>query len=91
MGLFGPPARKRVIVRWYGRWTFLGFLSPLLTVIMMSRLDPTARIEAEDRAVMADVAEMAGKGYRVAQFQRYEMPLLGIDYRTVTFELVSPG
>ena len=34
----------------------------------------------------ADMAEMARKGYRAVSMQQYELPMFGIDYRTVTYQ-----
>ncbi len=89
MGLFGKSEPPRTVVRSYGRWSFLGLISPLLAILYVGRLRAEGRVVSEDPAVLHDIAEMAREGYRVVSMEQYELPLFGIDYRRVTFELAE--
>ena len=89
MGLFGKSEPARTVVRTYGRWSFLGLISPLLAILYVGHLRAEGRVASEDPAVIRDIAEMARKGYRVVSVEQYELPLFGIDYRRVTFELAK--
>jgi hypothetical protein len=86
MGLFGDGSAPRTVVKTYGRWSFLGLISPLLAVLYVGKLRSEGRLASEDPAVIHDMAEMARKGYRVVSMETYELPVFGIDYRKVTFE-----
>ncbi len=87
MRLFGNREPAHTVVKTYGRWSFLAFISPLLAILWVNQLRAEGRLASEDPEVMRDVAEMARKGYRVISVEQYELPIFGIDYRRVTYEL----
>ena len=89
MARMGSDRRKRVVVKTYGAWTFLGLLSPLLTALFIARVRPQGRLTYDDPAMLRDAELMAQLGYEVVGYQRYELPLFGIDYRTVTYQLMD--
>jgi hypothetical protein len=86
MGVFARREPPPTVVKTYGRWSFLGLISPLLAILYVGRLRAEGRVFSEDPAVIADMSEMARKGYRVVSMQQYELPMFGIDYRTVTYQ-----
>jgi hypothetical protein len=89
MRLFGTSQPQRTVVKTYGRWSFLGLISPLLAMLYVGRLRTEGRLASEDPAVIHDIAEMARRGYRVVSMEQYELPVFGIDFRKVTYELAE--
>jgi hypothetical protein len=91
MGLFGRSEPQRIVVREYGRDSFLGLINPVMTMMfMLGRRSPSnyqARVVA---SLERDAAEMVRRGYRVASTHDYEQPALGITYFKVTYELIDP-
>ena len=92
MGLFGPGKPKRIVVKDYGRESFLGLLSPLLAAVTVGILGADRRAAAIERAMEKDAAAMFARGYRIASTHEYSLPRLGVAYLRVTYELVDrPG
>ena len=93
MGLFGTPERKRIVVKEYGRDSFLGLANPILTFLAMGALGkrdrpgPPARVVAK---MEKDAIDMDRAGYRIVSTQEYERATFGISYLKVTYELVDP-
>jgi len=77
---------RRTVVKTYGRGSFLAFLSPLLAYFMarggMNGWEQTAQ-----RDVAKDALSMQAKGYRVVSADEYTLPVLGIGWFKVTYEL----
>ena len=93
MGLFGKAKPKRVVVKDYGRDSFLGLINPLLTFFILGARNATARRNYQARLIEkmeADSVEMQRLGYRVVSSREYERSALGINYLNVTYELVEP-
>lgn len=80
---------KRIVVREYGRDSFLGLLSPLLALITVGILGPDRRAATIERAMEKDAALMFARGYRIASTHEYTVPRLGVGYLKVTYELVD--
>jgi hypothetical protein len=89
MGLFGKAEPKRIIVKEYGRSSFLGF-AVLPLAIMLGRQGMERRHEVQVLEMESDAAQMSKQGYRLASSQEYTLPLLSISYLKVTYELVDP-
>lgn len=90
---FGKAKPKRVVVKEYGRDSFLGLINPLMTFFILGARNATARTKYQARLIekMEDESvEMQKLGYRVVSSQEYERPALGITYFKVTYELVGP-
>jgi hypothetical protein len=84
-------APRPIVVKTYGRGSFLGFLSPLLAFFMarqgMNGWQQSAIHEMEDDAVA-----MAREGYRIVSSDAVGIPLLGIIAYRVTYERMDdPG
>ena len=79
---------RRVIVKSYGRGSLLGVLSLPFALLMASRgmrgWQDAAIREMEDDAVV-----MARRGFRVVSTEEHGMPVFGITYYKVTYELVG--
>lgn len=89
MRLVSRGGPKRVIVKEYGRGSFLAVLSPLLSFFMANRgMNGWQQRVARD--MERDAQEMLSRGYRIVDSRDYEMPILGITYCKVTYELVDP-
>jgi len=88
MRLFEPAGPKPIVVKTYGRGSLLGLLSFPFAFLMasrgMNRWQESAARDMEDDAVA-----MARQGYRVVASGEYAIPLLGIAYYTVTYQLVE--
>jgi hypothetical protein len=89
MGLRAATDPPRVIVRTYGRGSFLGLLSPLLAYVMAAAgtrgwQDSTAQ------AMEKDAIELGRQGYRVASTEEATLPVFGIASYKVTYELIEP-
>jgi hypothetical protein len=78
-------APKR-IVRTYGRGSFLAFLSPLLAMFMASRGMNGWERSGETEA-QRDALDMERRGYRVIDAEEYTIPMLGIVWFKVIYEL----
>lgn len=93
MRLFGRTKdQPRIVVRQYGRDSFLGMLSPIFAAVYVSVLGSQGRLRYESRLqeqMEQDAMEMRRRGYRIAASQEYEMPPFGIHYRKVTYELAE--
>ncbi len=93
MGPFGKPRPKPVVVKEYGRDSFLGLINPIMTFFVLSGRNMNARTVYQDRLLEKmekDATAMAKLGYRIASTREYERPALGITYFKVTYELVGP-
>ncbi|MGH2511497.1 MAG: hypothetical protein ACRDGQ_02295 [Candidatus Limnocylindrales bacterium] len=88
MGPGNADKRKRIVVKTYGRGSLLGVLSLPLSYLMASR-GMRGWQESAVRAMEDDVVEMARHGYRIARSDEYGMPIFGITYYKVTYELVD--
>ena len=94
MGLFGKAKPKRIVVKMpkpivvkmYGPGGFVGLLNPFVTAVMVAR---GSWREPEVELIEKDTQEMAKQGYRMVSSQQYKLPLLGIAYQEVTYELVD--
>jgi hypothetical protein len=85
--LFGE-SPKRIVVKRYGRGSFLGLLSPLLA-LFMSEQGMHGWEDATMRAMEADATEMARQGYRIVSTEEAKLPALGISSYKVTYELIQ--
>jgi hypothetical protein len=85
MGKFGEGKPQGVVVKTYGRGSFLGLLSIPFAFVMaslgMNGWHKTAAQDMEDDAVA-----MSKLGYRVVSSQEFGWPFLGITYYKVTYE-----
>ena len=88
MGLFGRGAAKRIVVKEYGRNSFVG-LAVLPLALLLGRQGMENRREAQVREMEKDAAEMLKRGYRIVSTQEYRLPLLTISYLKVTYELMD--
>jgi hypothetical protein len=86
--LFGPATPQRVVVKTYGRGSFLGLLSPLLAFLMASRGMNGWR-QSAIREMEEDAVAMARRGYGIVSTQEFGIPLFGIIAYKVTYELVD--
>jgi hypothetical protein len=93
MRIFGNSKPRRIVVRQYGRDSFLGLISPFMTFALLGGTGRPRRPGPPDRVIEnmeEDAIEMTAKGYRVVASHQYERPALGISYVKVTYELVDP-
>lgn len=82
---------RRVVAKTYGRGGFLGLISPLLAFFMAAR-GMNGWQQRAARQMEDDAVQMARRGYRVASSDEYTLPLFGIVYYRVTYELTDrPG
>ena len=93
MPMFGRAKEgQRIVVRQYGRDSFLGMLSPVLAAVYVGVLGNQGRLRYETRLqeqMEKDAADMRRRGYRITESREYEMPPFGIHYRRVTYELID--
>jgi hypothetical protein len=89
VGFFGSATRDRVVVRTYGRGSFLGLLSPLLALFMAER-GMRGWADSTRRAMEKDAVDMAGRGYRIVSTEEAAMPAFGMASYKVTYELMDP-
>jgi hypothetical protein len=85
---FAPAAPKPIVVKTYGRGSLVGLLSLPFAFLMASR-GMNGWQESAARDMEGDAVEMARQGYRVASSGEYGIPLLGITYLKVTYQLVA--
>jgi hypothetical protein len=93
IGFFGKAKPKRVVVKEYGRDSFLSLINPLMTFFILGARNATARSNCQARLIEKmedDSVEMHTRGDRVVSSREYERPALGITYFNVTYELVEP-
>jgi hypothetical protein len=80
-----PP---RVVVKTHGLGSALAILGPLLAFFMaaagMRGWEETSR-----RAMEKDADEMIRRGYRVVAADEYTLPVLGVAYFKVRYELAA--
>ena len=81
--------RQRVVVKSYGRGSLLGVLSLPFAFLMASR-GMRGWQEAAIRDMEEDAVAMARQGYRIVTTGEYGMPVFGITYYKVKYELVDP-
>ena len=84
---------KRVVVKEYGRDSFLGLINPIMTFLLLGARGANYRSNYQDRLLQKmerDAAKMARHGYRIVSSREYERPAFGISYLKVTYELVEP-
>ncbi len=79
-------SRRRTVVKTYGRGSFLAFLGPLFAYFMASR-GMNGWEERAQRDMRDDAVAMEARGYRVVSADEYRVPLLGIAWFRVTYEL----
>jgi hypothetical protein len=97
MGLFRKTESRRIvlklpertIVKVYGPGSFLGFMNPFMTALMVRLGFWEARESELVGAMERDAEDMASHGYRIVSSQEFRMPLLGFPYRKVTYELIA--
>ena len=80
--------KRRVIVKTYGRGSLLGLLSLPFAFLMASR-GMNGWQESAARDMEDDAVAMARLGYRVVASGEHGIPLLGITYYKVTYQLVD--
>ena len=89
----GSSAPPRLVVKEYGRDGILfAAVNPVLSAFMV-RLGLQPPVPSEERiarAVEKDAVAFARRGYRMASTHDYTIPLFGVTYRKVTFELIDP-
>jgi hypothetical protein len=88
MRLFGPAEPKPVVVKTCGRGSLLGLLS-LPFAFLMASGGMNGWQESTARDLEDDAVAMARQGYRVGASGEYGIPLLGITYFKVTYQLVD--
>lgn len=93
MGLLGNAKPKHVVVKAYGRDSFLGLINPVMTFFILAGRNPNARTGYQARLIEnmeKDAAVMLRQGYRISSSREYERAALGISYYKVTYELIDP-
>ena len=93
MGLFGEAKRKHIVVKEYGRDSFLGLINPIMTLLILCGRGTTGQSNYQARLMEKlekDAAAMLKRGYRIASSREYERTTLGISYYKVTYELIDP-
>jgi hypothetical protein len=93
MGLFGDAKRKHVVVKEYGRDSFLGLINPIMTLLILGGRGTGGRSNYQARLMEnmeKDAAAMFRRGYRISSSREYERATLGISYYKVTYELIDP-
>ena len=88
MGRFASGKPGGIVVKTYGRGSFLGLLSIPFAFLMASR-GMHGWQESAARDMEDDAVAMARQGYRVVNSREYGIPLLGITYYKVTYQLVD--
>jgi hypothetical protein len=85
-------APERIVVKEYGRDSILfAAVNPVMSAIMVS-LGLNARMQSEERLALRierDAVAMRQRGYRIASTHEYRVPLFGVTYRKVTYELIE--
>ena len=92
MRIFHKPGTPEVLVKAYGRDSFLSLLSPLLSAALVAVGIKGLRLKSEAQVMdemQTDAAAMARRGYRVASSDEYQIPRLGVSYWKVTYQLVA--
>ena len=79
---------RRVVVKTYGRGGLLGVLSLPFAFLMASR-GMRGWQETAIRDMEEDGVAMARRGYRIVSTDEHGMPVFGITYYTVKYELVD--
>ena len=90
MGLFGKSERQRIVVKEYGRNSFLAVAVPLIA-LLVGRQGMERRQQAQALEMEKDAGLMLNKGYRIVSSQQYMLPMLSISYWKVTYELIDPA
>ncbi len=88
MGVVEKGKRRGVVVKTYSRGSLLGLLSLPFAFLMASRGMNGWR-ESAARDMEDDAVAMAKRGYRVVASGEYGIPLLGITWFKVTYELLD--
>jgi hypothetical protein len=96
--LLGLGAKKRRVVKAYGRDSLLIWLNPLLSALQASfglRVGLRSEAEVLDR-MQKDALAMERRGYRVVASDEYELPVFlapgkRANYYRVTYELSDPS
>jgi hypothetical protein len=88
MGRFATGKPSGVVVKTYGRGSLLGVLSIPFAFLMASR-GMHGWQESAARDMEDDAVAMAKQGYRVVASGEYGIPLLGITYYRVTYQLAD--
>jgi len=88
MGQLARGNPRGVVVKTYGRGSLLGLLSLPFAFLMASR-GMNGWQESAARDMEDDAVAMARQGYRVVASGEYGIPLLGITYFRVTYQLVD--
>jgi hypothetical protein len=81
----GASEPGRVIVRTYGRGSFLGLASPILAAFMAS-MGMRGWQESAARDMERDAVEMSRQGYRIVSSEELGYPRFGATYFKVTYE-----
>jgi chromosome segregation and condensation protein ScpB len=92
MGVFGKSAPKRLVVKQYGRDSMLfAAVNPVTSAFMIGVLGmkPPVREEQLALAMEKDAVAMRQQGYRIASDEEYKLPLFGVTYHKVTYELID--
>lgn len=93
MGLFGEAKPKHIVVKQYGRDSFLGLINPIMTLLILGGRGTRGRSNYQARLMEnmeKDAAAMIRQGYRISSSREYERTALGISYYKVTYELIDP-
>ena len=85
---------ERVVVKQYGRDSILfAAVNPVMTAILVGMLGMKGPLQSDERIALAmekDAASMARQGYRIVSTREYRMPLFGVTYQKMTYELADP-
>ncbi len=93
MALFDKHEPQRIVVKEYGRDSFLGLINPIMTFFILGGRNPNARSAYQlrlEEKMESDAIAMSRRGYRVVSSREYERRALGITYYKVTYELTQP-
>jgi hypothetical protein len=82
--------RDRIVVKTYGRGSFLGLLSPLIAYLMAAR-GMCGWEDSTFRAMEKDAVDMAQLGYRIASTEEATIPVFGVASYKVTYERIDPS
>ena len=86
MGLFGARRPPHRIVKMYGLGSLMGAWSLLIAYVMAAGGMHGWR-DSAIRDMEKDAIEMASRGYRAVSSNEYALPLFGLGYFRVTYEL----
>jgi hypothetical protein len=89
MRQFGIPKPRRTVVKYYGRGSLLGVWS-LFIAYLMAQQGMNGWQQRALRDMERDTVEMDRRGYRVVSTEEYSMPIFGISYFKVAYELADP-